>query len=138
MPVVIPPTQTEFNTWSQALNALNGENAVDLDAHLYVNMIDLHNHTISIDLGIAFYIDGKSHTFRHRGISQPAKGDKFDAEIGFRLALARALEGLSNKLYKQSSGMILHADEVKQYQQSLNSDKTQQTKKVKKSKKFWK
>lgn len=62
-----------------------------------------------------------------RSVALRHPGDKFDAEVGYNLAIGRALENLGRKLQKRALGKTRHNEEVK-LQKNSNTNKKREAK----------
>ncbi len=76
--------------------------------------------TVTRDVTVAateIEVDGAIFT----GVGQAKResGDKFNREIGVKLAHARSLEALAKQLKKQAEGLVTNSDNEKQHKKQL-------------------
>lgn len=82
-----------------------------LDLNIHINCVvrnDVTIATASVDLPIPGAIQ---KTVQGHGTSKRHPSDRFNEEIGIKLASGRALESLSRRLLRQGSGMVKSLDD---------------------------
>ncbi len=103
----LPTRQTRFTNVADAHAVFFGDDLpVTVDASHRV--VDITKNSTIVESRLMLNVDGEIEIYRARGEAKRLKGDPYDANVGIRLATARALENLSNKLARQAEGLMSH------------------------------
>lgn len=102
------------------LTLRNGSNVT---RYLVVLSHPVQNHRTTLVEGVLFRGNNDTEGTKFIGESRRDPEDKFNPEIGEKLATARALESAARRLRKEADGAVRNADSIKSHRQKLREKK---------------